>query len=513
MDTMIRTRSALTVLAALAATGAWAQNYLPKAIFTEIAASATSAPPGIPGAKFDAFDRPFVSPDGTKWLITADTDGATSADELLIVGAGPTRVGATILVQEGSPCPVVPGANWGILRTQAGIDDQGRFAFSADTSAATTLDEVVARYNGSTFELIAQEGAPSATEPSVVFGNLANAVHILNNGAVRFRGAGISGVAAAHALFSFTDPGFGTLLGQTSSTIPTGQLTGSNLTVREFRTDRFVSAALTGDTLYVASVGTATATDEVVVLNGAVIGQEGFQLPIPGSVNSVFNFHGDTGSQMLSPNGQFFALRGAYATGTTNADRIDFVRINNDIVAETDLPIHPGSGETFSDTIFGTTFFINVVNDNGDYVVGGTTDEPDVNKDAVLVVNGKWVLARQGDPVDIDGNGLADDDAFINIFNNDDSFLTADRLYYFMAELRSGGGTNLGQAFLVMKAVIPGDANYDDRVDLDDYFDLADAFRTGPNDPAWNPRCDFDGSEFIDLDDYFILADNYRRGT
>lgn len=56
----------------------------------------------------------------------------------------------------------------------------------------------------------------------------------------------------------------------------------------------------------------------------------------------------------------------------------------------------------------------------------------------------------------------------------------------------------------------PGDSNLDQRVDLDDYFDLADAFRTEPGHPAWNAYCDFDGNFRIDLDDYFVLAENFR---
>lgn len=55
-----------------------------------------------------------------------------------------------------------------------------------------------------------------------------------------------------------------------------------------------------------------------------------------------------------------------------------------------------------------------------------------------------------------------------------------------------------------------GDIDGSNSVDLDDYFALADAFRTGPGDPGWNVLADLDGSGRVDLDDYFILADNFR---
>lgn len=56
-----------------------------------------------------------------------------------------------------------------------------------------------------------------------------------------------------------------------------------------------------------------------------------------------------------------------------------------------------------------------------------------------------------------------------------------------------------------------GDADRNGIVDLDDYFALADAFRTQEGQTSYDPRCDFDASGAIDLDDYFILAENYRK--
>lgn len=58
--------------------------------------------------------------------------------------------------------------------------------------------------------------------------------------------------------------------------------------------------------------------------------------------------------------------------------------------------------------------------------------------------------------------------------------------------------------------LINGDIDGSNAIDLDDYFELADAFRTAPGDPGWNPRADLDRSGFVDLDDYFVLADNFR---
>ena len=37
----------------------------------------------------------------------------------------------------------------------------------------------------------------------------------------------------------------------------------------------------------------------------------------------------------------------------------------------------------------------------------------------MLVANGCVVVAREGDPLDLDGNGQYDDNAYINAFGND----------------------------------------------------------------------------------------------
>jgi hypothetical protein len=118
------------------------------------------------------------------------------------------------------------------------------------------------------------------------------------------------------------------------------------------------------------------------------------------------------------------------------------------VTAQTDGAIYAGASERFDDALFGSTFFMNAVDSNGNYVTGGVTDAADVNANAVLVYNGLHVMLREGDPVDIDGNGQFDDDAFLSVFNNDDSWLSDDGFLYFNADLRNGVGSAIGQAYL-----------------------------------------------------------------
>jgi hypothetical protein len=68
----------------------------------------------------------------------------------------------------------------------------------------------------------------------------------------------------------------------------------------------------------------------------------------------------------------------------------------------------------------------------------------------VLAFNGERVVVREDDPVDLNGNGAADDGYFIHNFKEDGCFLTADGSFYFIANLRDGDDVPRGQAFLMI---------------------------------------------------------------
>src|SRR5690606_28854173 len=106
--------------------------------------------------------------------------------------------------------------------------------------------------------------------------------------------------------------------------------------------------------------------------------------------------------------------------------------------------------------------------------IGGVTNAANVDANAVLVYNGRRVVVREGDPVDVDGNGLADDDAYVHIFNNDDAVLTDDGWLIFMADLRDSTLLPIGQAVLRVKICKP-DWNGDGSVNSNDIS----AFLTG----------------------------------
>src|SRR5690606_31209433 len=100
---------------------------------------------------------------------------------------------------------------------------------------------------------------------------------------------------------------------------------------------------------------------------------------------------------------------------------------NGTPLAVTGDPIFTGATEEW-----GSTFLAMTGTTSSQYVVVGSTDNPDPDADAVVVLNGSQVVVREGDPVDLDGNGSFDDDVFIRSFAADDVFLSSDFQLYFL---------------------------------------------------------------------------------
>ncbi len=126
------------------------------------------------------------------------------------------------------------------------------------------------------------------------------------------------------------------------------------------------------------------------------------------------------------------------------------------------------------------------------------------------------VLARQGDPVDLDGNGLPDDDVFVDIFNNDDGFLTDAGLLYFTADLQNGAGAALGQGFLLLDTTrfspCPGDivpVPADGVVDVLDFLEVLGDWGPCPVPCETSCPSDVNGDCVVDVVDFLEVLANW----
>ncbi|MCI0364610.1 MAG: dockerin type I domain-containing protein [Phycisphaerales bacterium] len=233
-----------------------------------------------------------------------------------------------------------------------------------------------------------------------------------------------------------------------------------------------------------------TTLDHIFAVDGVKIVQENTEIGATGVIagggvgNPVFF------CRMLS-NGDW------YARGDDTVDN-DWALRNNVLIAKTGDPITAGSGENW-----GAVFTSFNGNHNGDWVLTGNTSNVDTTADNVVVRNGEDVLVREGDPVDLNGNGQFDDDVFINTFGPNDVFLTADDMLYFRVTLRNGAATNLGDAFLRLdvgqETPCPADVVVDGTVNITDLLAVISAWGS-PGGPA-----DVNGDNTVNITDLLLV--------
>ncbi|MCB9841239.1 MAG: hypothetical protein H6809_06290 [Phycisphaeraceae bacterium] len=442
----MQTRSARAAIAALAlAAGAGVACAVgPEVIISDVAGQASAGVPGFPGNIFSSFDRPFRSPDSSLWLISADTDLATTEDEVIILGSG---VSWSIVVREGTPVIAGQAELNGLIDTPMGIRDDGSFIYATNTDAATTMDEVIVRFDAGSglFSVVAREGDPVAGFPTEAYGLAIDSPGLLDNGDAYFRATSTVGPALTTE-DDFLIRGSG-VFAQAGVTVPGGSIFPWEF----FDVGDYYFSSDGSHWLVQGDTSAATTIDDLVVVDGSIALMEGAPIPSTG-LTDIIDLNGIVETYMSSE-GDWMA-RGNFAT-----TEIDWLVFNGAIIAMTDTLIPGiGTGESYSDDIFADCFFSMVSNNAGDIVFGAVSDNPDTSLNGLLLLrrNGLTsLLAREGDPVDLDGNGIFDDDTFLSVFNNDDGFLTDDGWYYFTADIRDSVPTTFGQAFMRIRAFEP----------------------------------------------------------
>jgi uncharacterized repeat protein (TIGR01451 family) len=479
---------------------------LPVGVFSTIAESPTSDVPGLPGAKFDTaagFDRPYRSPDGKLWILSADTNLGTAADEVIVTGS---LCSAAVVVQEGVTTLDL-GDKVGLIDTQLSINDAGQFAFATNTDAATSMDEVIVQWNGELFTTIAREGDPAAPT-GFNYGNNLNSPEIIANGQVWFA-TDTTNPDTSTDFFILWKNGNAVLL-QEGVSIPAGQAGGATDAWAVFDTGEMSVDAAGLHYLIQGDTTGPTATDDILAYDNTVVVQEGSIVPGSGFTSPVDA--GDTVqySRIVS-NGDWYA-RG------DNDDEQDWVLKNGAVLAVTDGPIFAGAVERYDDAPFAAGFFSFAANNHGHYVIGGTTNSSEDLCNAVLVLNNALVVARENDPIDLDGNGVFDDGVRIHTFGNDDMIFTDDEQVYISCTLRADGGSaDIGDAFLRINlcglATHCGDLDVDGDVDSNDYTIFRSAYGRSTCDAGYHICADADESGTVGIADYQAWLECYREYT
>ena len=385
----------------------------------------------------------WLSPDGSHWAIEVELEtlgGVLSSDNEAYV------VDGRLLVREGDQAAFAPaGATWGRLDSRVAINDAGDVLLTGnlDGTAPSNADAFVVLIPAAGVPtVVALEGGPVPAVPGAVWGTRMSSPNLDNAGAAAFLAANLGGVPEGenNAVFDA-----GVVVAREGITIPGGQLTGATDPWSGFDVDGYFAAG--GVTLLRGDTVGATTSDDVLVRDGVVELQEA------GTVATLVGALDDFGlTGFLDETGTWFA-RGSLDTGQ------DFVLRNGVLVAATRTAqsVAPGVPEVWDDAAFAEGFF-GFDGDGGTaYVVAGTTDSADFDANAVVVFFdglSSRVIAREGDPIDLDGDGALDDDRFIDTFGTGDIRLGGG-FCWFVCSLRDSSGREVSNALIRVPTAAP----------------------------------------------------------
>jgi len=534
--------------AALSATGSLAAVQV---IYSKKTGHPTATVPGAvdfagqpEAAEFRGIERLVVSPDGSRWFVQARTTQNDRRDLAVIAGQGTTgsllNVGG-VKFQEGQPAPIGSGVNDGFVDFfPSGLgrfDDQNRYVLgvrartvqnfvgTSSVSSPAAMRAVV--WDGTNLTVPVKQTdpytglidlAPNISGDETV-GNSAGSFHLLSDLRVGSHDTSPSNLSSlrrpvlAYDRVGFQQAGVGSLIGLGGS----GSAVWSTIDAHSFYTTPSNSAWIASGTAFING---GTPAQAVLVRSGTVVLQAG-QSVSPGGPTL-----GAVSQNQMTANGRWIA-RGRDNSGT-GAAAPDWAVRENSLVARTGDPITPGSTE-----LWGDTFYAVAINRNGDYLVMGNTNAIEPGRNEVAVLNGTTVVFREGDPIDLDGNGQFDDAAFIGRGSNTLSFvsgsgndttafwLTDDRTVWGLINLRDGelSGTdiNVTPAFATPTALVrippsttppacPADFDNSGTRDVSDIFAFLSAwFANGPG-------SDFDNSGTRDVSDIFAFLSAWFAG-
>ncbi len=380
--------------------------------------SAKTQVPGLSGITFTNFAQPFRAPTTGRWGVVGTTTALpTSADQVYISGQG--LVG-TLVAQEGvTTIDTTRFINFSRLDNPR-VQDNGDWAMAFRPASGSSSTEVVIQSIGGTLSLVADGTSITQTGlPGYLYSGAFSQAYPTSAG-VAFR-AGLT-----DPLLSGTEAGFlasgASAVALVNTFVPSGQPGGGTEVLADIDTDAF---SVSADGVHWGVLGELTTNStgpKVFVYDGGVVLLQGQPVPgLPGvSVTGISDAYVDS-------NGSWYA-RG---TGTTN-----WVVRDGQLLAAVGQPIFAGSTEnwvTLSD-VRG--------NARGDYAIQGTAGS---TARAVIVVNGKRVIASPNDALDFDNNGVAESNRFISGWSTGRFTFGNDYQVYFAARVKDtvAGTTDL----------------------------------------------------------------------
>ena len=419
-------RPCLSALLLVAAAGSVAVANPATMIFASSAHAGTSGKddvPGMPGMKFSNFNKIYGS-SGSYWSTAASITGAgvtPSTDQIVVIGNGLS--GISIPAREG----VTAVGSGGQLLNLSGlavprVNGTGVWAIGFIPAAGNP--GLIVRGEGSTFETVATGSTPSPV-PGYDYGATFASTTIADSGRLWFLSDGVSGTPRAAMA---TDGSSIVALEATTvfdAPVPDG-VGGLLRSIVFSQTAPTYHVSADGDaTLYLADIDEGSGLRSLIY-NDQIVLQVGQAGPgLPGSTITAIS------ECWLEVDQSWFARATLGANGAA-------IYRNRELIARIGAPITPGSSETW------TTITDYKGDLWGNYIVTGITTAASASNE-VAVLNGSSVIAREGDPVDLNGDGEFNDNLFIHSFR-DRCFMTGEYAFYVGARMKAtaAGTSSLG---------------------------------------------------------------------
>ncbi|MFT3685603.1 MAG: GC-type dockerin domain-anchored protein [Phycisphaerales bacterium] len=366
--------------------------------------------PGLVGATFKNFPRPYISPNGQRWALVATVNGfGGTQDQALITGVGTT--GAAV-AQEGVTLDSGGSTFQFLTNVSPRISNDGHWI-----SAVSSGDKIVRGDLLGNVTLVAHGGGTEFAPPDVVYGS--NAFSSAND---TIAGPAFLAVIANSPNGS-NKMGIvsGTALASAFVDYPTGQFGGTEYPISELDSNAFWTNNAGTSWLALGKIlHPDTGFDKVLIVDGAIRVQEG--APLAGMTAAVTTIS----EAFMEANGDWYC-RGS------NSDSTGWLVKNGAVIARTGTAIVAGSSEMW-------TSFLDVHgNGRGDFAIVGRTNNADANLSDVIVVNNRFVVARESDAVDLNGDGQRETDLFIHVMVN--RLMFADDGYVYFASRMKGSAT------------------------------------------------------------------------
>ena len=389
--------SGLLILATFAAAFGWAKpvpaqhaDWEMKVHHTMMAGVPQYEVPGFPGQHFIGLYNSSASLNGLHYAMVAAISGSPST--VLIVDGH-------VLLSEGQAAPWAPSEYVFNLSTrEVAIDDFGQVVINCRTTGGSvSADNYIVRSKADgndLWEVLKMESSPVTNLPAYSY-NYFTYPTVDSIGGLGFLANDISGAPNAEDdILEYQN----TIVAQEGVDAPLSQMSGLN----EVYGGSFSQFQVNSGGLDWTTLATLTPNaNRVLVHNNEVKVQTGYSVPgtsLP-AIQAIENAGIDGAgrwysiARIASNNGQACLRDGA-------------------VIAQSDMAVWPGAGESWAPTM---SFSVNRGNTKGDYfVVGNVGNFPTWTP--ALVHNGSEFLWRYNDQVDVDGNGLYDDNTVVMSF-------------------------------------------------------------------------------------------------